>query len=271
MSEIEKTRKQKMKDIIFMSLSSGGIFSVLIYILGGTAGPYVAVLLFITCCLISIGALIYGYIFPAINKLKNPMKNIFYGLMILVFCIIGFYVYSPLQNHVTSTYYLLIGEDRVELDKDGKAICVSVDDCLACYDFERARKLIDPEDYKHNTKKITIAESKYWADKGEIDKALTVIDESWGIDDSDWPEADWQAWKYNIIDIGVATCCEKSEFKQAKIYALKAADDINVDGNKIGETGWKKANGHSSDDKAKGPSMREALLKKISEYEKLLK
>ena len=92
------------------------------------------------------------------------------------------------------------------------------------------------------------------------------------MEDYVWPEADWQSWRYNIIDKGVATLCDKSEFKQAKGLALKAADDINVDGHKIGETGWEDANGVTHNgDKAKGPSMQDALLKKISKYEALLK
>lgn len=155
--------------------------------------------------------------------------------------------------------------------------CTSVDDCISKYDFEGARAYMAIKTdniYIHDDdiKNVTIAESKYWADKGEIDKALTVIDESWGIDDSDWPEADWQSWRYNIIDKGVATFCDKSEFKQAKGLALKASEDINVDGHKIGETGWEDANGVTHNgDKAKGPSMQDALLKKISKYEALLK
>ena len=177
-----------------------------------------------------------------------------------------------------SLYSCSNDEKEVELDKDGKAMCKSVGECLAIYDVERARKFIGkgeefvmyPED--QDTKTITIAESKYWADQGEIDKALSVIDETWGIKDFVWPEADWQSWRYNIIDKGVATLCEKNEFKQAKSLALKAADDINVDGHKIGETGWKDANGDThNEDKAKGPSMQESLLKKIKKYEELLK
>ena len=175
-------------------------------------------------------------------------------------------------------------EKEVELDKDGKAMCGSVDECLAIYDFERARKFIAGEGYSYskdeNLKLITIAESKYWADQGEIDKALTVIDESWGISDNHWPEEDWQSWRYNIIDKGVTSCCDKSEFKQAKGLALKAADDINVDGLKIGSgTGKyldKRGNettnsSNNKEIKAKGPSMQETLLKKISKYEELLK
>ena len=160
-----------------------------------------------------------------------------------------------------------------ELDENGKAMCGSVDECLAIYDFERARTFVDDGyDFEKDEKlkSITIAESKYWADQGEIDKALTVIDESWGIDDYAWPEADWQSWRYNIIDKGVASLCDKSEFKQAKGLALKAAEDINVDGFKIGsDTDERDDDGNHI--KAKGPSMQEALLKKINKYEELLK
>jgi hypothetical protein len=182
-------------------------------------------------------------------------------------------------------------DEEVEFDENGKAMCGSVDECLAKYDFERARKFVnDDGSYKkdENLKSITIAESKYWADQGNIDKALTVIDESWGISEYAWSEADWQSWRYNIIDKGVATLCDKSEFKQAKGLALKAADDINVDGHKIGSgTGdWQDKKGNTydyqsscenggvkpcSEIKAKGPSMQEALLKKIKKYEALLK
>ena len=153
--------------------------------------------------------------------------------------------------------------------------CTSVDDCISKYDFEGARAYmaIKPDiDAIHDDdiKNVTIAESKYWADKGEIDKSLTVIDESWGVDDYFWSEEDWQSWRYNIIDKGVATLCEKNEFKQAKGLALKAAEDINVDGFKIGsDTDEYDEDGNHI--KAKGPSMQEALLKKINKYEELLK
>jgi hypothetical protein len=183
-------------------------------------------------------------------------------------------------------------DEEVEFDENGKAMCGSVGECLAIYDFERARKFVDDDgsyEKDENLKSITIAESKYWADNGDIDKALTVIDESWGISEYAWSEADWQSWRYNIIDKGVATLCDKSEFKQAKGLALKAADDINVDGQKIGEStggGWQDKKGNTyysqsrceddgvkpcSEIKAKGPSMQETLLKKISKYEAILK
>lgn len=162
--------------------------------------------------------------------------------------------------------------------------CGSVDECLSSYDFEGARKfIVDGYDFEkgEKIKKITISESKYWADKGEIDRALTVIDESWGIDDYAWSEADWQQWRYNIIDNGVTSCCEKGDYRQAKIYALKASNELNVDGFKIGagtgifndrgvELDYNPHNG-ATELKAKGPTMRESLLKKISQYEELVK
>ncbi len=171
-----------------------------------------------------------------------------------------------------SLYSCSNGEKEIVLDENGKVVCQSVDECLTGYDFERARMFIGDGDKDENIKLITIAESKYWADKGEIDKALTVIDESWGISDYEWSEDDWQSWRYNIIDKGVTSCCEKTEFKQAKILALKAADDINVDGFKIGsDTHEDERDEDGNRIKAKGPSMQETLLKKISKYEELLK
>jgi hypothetical protein len=150
--------------------------------------------------------------------------------------------------------------------------CGSVDECISSYDFEGARKFMAKNWFNkdEDIKKITIAESKYWADKGDIDKALTVIDETWGIDDSDWSEADWQSWRYNILDKGVSSFCEKADYKQAKILALKAADDLNVDGFKIGSE-LEESDRNNNHIKAKGPSMRKSLLKKISDYETLLK
>jgi len=161
--------------------------------------------------------------------------------------------------------------------------CSSVDDCLSSYDFEGARKQVaDVQDWDKDEEiqKITLAESKYWADKGDIDRALTIVDESWGTDDDDWPEADWQEWRYNIIDKGVTSSCEKGDYKQAKLYALKASNELNVDGFKIGsgtgryldEKGVEydyNIKSNMTEIKAKGPSMRETLQKKISEYEKL--
>jgi hypothetical protein len=177
---------------------------------------------------------------------------------------------------------------NIESDSKNKRGCSSVDGCLSKYDFENARYHYSAHvkewggDYKGYLKKITIAESKYWADQGDIDRALSVIDESWGVSESDWPEEDWQCWKFNIIDKGVSSCCEKGNYKQAKILALKAADDINVDGIKIGsgtgrfldkagiEFDYRRDSG-CKEIKAKGPSMRESLLKKISQFEELLK
>ena len=172
-----------------------------------------------------------------------------------------------------------------ESEAKNKRGCSSVDGCLSKYDFERARKIAgDKYSSGDDLKKITIAESQYWADKGEVDRALTVVDESWGIEDYWWKESDWQAWRYNIIDKGVTSCCEKGDYRQAKIYALKASEELNIDGLKIGFGTEryldKQGNEHDHEGrthsdckelKAKGPSMRESLLKKISQYEELVK
>jgi hypothetical protein len=192
-----------------------------------------------------------------------------------------------INRHYTLSFFLILLLCSCSNTESG---CGSVDECLSSYDFEGARKLVDKNEYggDEKFKDITIAESKYWADKGEIDRALSIIDESWGLDENAWKESDWQEWRYNIIDKGVTSCCEKGDYRQAKIYALKSPDDINVDGVKIGvNTGeWQDKRGNTydyqtdcerngvkpcSEIKTQGPSMREALLKKITQFEELVK
>lgn len=195
---------------------------------------------------------------------------------------------------ILSCFLVMVSCGSESKDSEEKASCNSVDDCISVYDFETARKLMKKggisgllggnDDYKN----IVIAESKYWANKGDIERALSVVDESWGVSDSNWPEEDWQCWRNNIIDIGVTANCEKGEFLKAKFLALKASEDLNVDGIKIGTIidGWvdKKGNLYSSsfdceergrkpclENKAKGPSMRQLLMAKIKDYQKLLK
>jgi len=263
--------RKNAQDFALTSFGIGCFVALFIY-MAKNEYIHVAILFFVICFIVSIVALTYGYIFLSINKLKNPIKSICYGLIILVLGIIGYYSYSPIKNLVSAAYFSLTGEDQI-------------DSYLAEYKFEEARKAnsanstYDKSDRAENLKKITIAESKFWADKGEIDRALTIVDESWSTSDYSWPEADWQEWRFNIIDKGVTSSCEKGDYKQAKLYALKASNELNVDGFKIGSgTGRYLDNkgvehkGYSQDwieIKAKGPSMRETLQQKISEYEKL--
>ena len=111
-----------------------------------------------------------------------------------------------------------------------------------------------------NLKKITIAESKHWDDLGNYEKALGIVDESWGIEDDVWIESDWQQWRYNIINNGVDYYCEKRNFPAAKILAMKAADDLNVEGIELSLTF-----------EANELSMRQILFAKIVDFEKILK
>ena len=148
----------------------------------------------------------------------------------------------------------------------------SVDSCLAKYDFEGARKANTSYNKEEQLKKITIAEAKFWSSKGEYDKALKVVDETWGMDDYDWKENDWQSFRYSILEDGVdKLCSEKKDFSKDKILAIKAPENINVEGFKIGSPEIDKYGREEEGPEgiAKGPSMRETLNKKIADYEAL--
>jgi hypothetical protein len=144
------------------------------------------------------------------------MKNISFGLLFFVLCVICFFGYSPLKNHIETTYYLFTGDDRI-------------DSYLAEYKFEEARKANiagDDWDRDENLKKITIAEAKFWVSQGEFDRALKVVDETWSISDFHWSEEDWEQFRLSIIEDGVdKLCSEKRDFVQAKFLVMKANEN----------------------------------------------
>jgi hypothetical protein len=164
-----------------------------------------------------------------------------------------------------------------------------VEQFLTNYKFEEAReacsKITDIDEKQRQLKAITIAEAKWWCrNRNDFNRALSVVDESWSIDEKNWKEIDWQSFRYSIISDGVVHLCEViKNIDSAKLFALKAPDNINEQGFLIGHgTGiFKSKEGevfeyffegcNCEQEIAKGPSMRELLNKKIKEYEAILK
>jgi hypothetical protein len=276
--------KNEIKDNLIRFLIMGGTLSGVVYLIfyrngSVTAGPYLAILIFSVCCIISTIVFIYAYVLPAIRRMTRIKKIISSGVLFFTASLILYFGFTPFINLSTKTYYLLSGEDRV-------------DAYLAEFKFEEARKAnIAGSDGERaeNLKKITIAEAKFFAAEGKYDRALKIVDETWGMDEYHWDEKDWGVFRLSLIEDGIdKLCSEKGDFVKARLLALKAPDDLNVDGVKIGNIirGWRDTKGnlytHENEceeksgkpcleNRAKGPSMREVLLKKIAQFEELLK
>jgi hypothetical protein len=235
---MNNNKKDNLKGVIASVLGIGGALSGAIYVIGYrngvvTAGPYLAILLFSVCCIISTIVFIYAYVLPAISKLTKIKKNISYGVLFFTASLILYFSFAPFINLTTKTFYLLSGEDRI-------------DAYLAEFKFEEARKAniagTDSE-RAENLKKITIAEAKFFAAEGEYDRALKIVDETWGMTDYQWEDKDWEEFRLSLIEDGIdKLCSEKGDFVKARLLVMKANEYF-----------------------------RDNLNQKIDEYEKIVK
>ena len=157
--------------------------------------------------------------------------------------------------------------------------CENVEDCLVKYNFEAARAFasiastnsLDDDNKSKSMKKIITQESNYWIDNGEFDRGLTVVevgkDYYRGEYDIQFEAAEYEVAKYGVISMIVDALLDKEEFKEAKRWALKSCD-CNISGRTKAKQ--KDYDGGKSkwDESA---SMKNTLLKKIKETEKLMK
>jgi hypothetical protein len=138
-----------------------------------------------------------------------------------------------------------------------KYSCISVDDCLSKYDFEAARAFMGADGSQYdNLPKITTAESIFLAKKGEFERAISVIDEANHVN---YYEHEKQELKYTIYDMAVTSLLEKSEYNQAKKWAMRSSDLHST-------KGWTKD--EKSSHWSKDETQRAVLLEKIKEYKK---
>ncbi len=131
----------------------------------------------------------------------------------------------------------------------------SIDICLTRYDFESARNYLSHSEVDHKKKKllaIVKAEIAFYVREGEIEKAFQDIDET----DFGSMEREGEKLRYKLIEEVVEALLDKNDFVGAKKYALKAPNNIWIEGGLIGSTS----------DPAR--SIRGELLKRIEEFKK---
>ena len=139
--------------------------------------------------------------------------------------------------------------------------CDNVEDCLTNFNFEAARAHLNNVELwaKRDTyKKIVNAETNYWINAGEFDKALSIMEESKvGIEDGGY--AEYNRMRFDLISSVVDKLLDKEAYKEAKRWALKCPNS--------GVDGW--GTGVSNYDEK--TNMKNTLLKKIKETEELMK
>jgi hypothetical protein len=151
-------------------------------------------------------------------------------------------------------------EEEIKPKLVEKYKCYGVDDCLSKYEFQGAREYasesrkFEPSwDVEANLSKIITAESTYWLNEKEYERAYKIIKEyEPGETYQDYLKSEKE---FKVLDDIISSLINESEFDKALLWALKASDINGVSGNKISE-------GEDSQQKI--------LLKKIATAKKML-
>jgi len=156
--------------------------------------------------------------------------------------------------------------DKKKAEVAEKYDCENVDDCLTKFNFEAARAFAGAMesdlmgDKQQAFKKIISAETTYWIDEGEYDRALSILAEGQvGIEDTPFGENEFKVMRFKLISSVVDKLLDQASYKEAKKWALKC-DDLTVEG-------WAKSETNDYDEKT---NMKNTLLKKIKETEDLM-
>jgi hypothetical protein len=148
-------------------------------------------------------------------------------------------------------------EEEIKPKLVEKYKCYGLDDCLSKYEFQGAREFagetgkFEPWNIDDNIKKIITAESTYWVNEKEYDRAYKIIKEY----DPGIYETDKSEKEFEILDDIISSLISDKEFDQALLWALKATDIKDADGYNV------------SDGK---DSQQKTLVKKITTAKKML-
>lgn len=154
-------------------------------------------------------------------------------------------------------YRGVTGADEKEAKEEllAKCGCSSVDDCIEKNNTECAWKILNQDEslVKDEDKmKIIKAESIGFIKKGEFKKGWQNLSEQ----NFEYFQNDLIAYKYEYLNLVIDELLEDGEINKAKVYAMKASDEHNIEG-------WLES---ETNDFNKNKTQRKLLLKKISAF-----
>jgi hypothetical protein len=174
---------------------------------------------------------------------KNAMKNI---KQISILFFISILLFSCKNEQEQKEEYF---EEEIKPKLVEKYKCYGVDDCLSKYEFQGAREFAsetakfgyswEAEDINN---KIITAESTYWINEKEYDRAYKIIKE---VGENE----------FKVLDDITSSLISDKEFDNALLWALKASDIKTT-------VGYNISDGEDSQQKI--------LLKKIATAKKML-
>ena len=190
----------------------------------------------------------------------NNFGKIAVRVIVLIFLAIVAYVAYPILFEYEIEKYEKNKEEK-ELVKKYK--CISCEDCMTKYNFDAAHAflaiIIKYEHYAEEPSlKLLTAETNYWITLKEYQRALSVVDEY----KSDNFDNEKMKRKFDVLSSIIDNYIADKDFLNAKLYALKSSDNINL-------SGYSKSNSYESEDDWR--SQQTELLERIDKAEKILK
>lgn len=166
---------------------------------------------------LAFGLLLTGFVYIAkIKSIRNINPALGWGIVLSMIALNSYIIYPT--NKITKN------------SESNNLPCANIDDCISKYDFVSARNYLSSFKYTElydNTRKIVIAESNYWVNQGEYDKALSIIDETdakqisqYGYDDGEQNKI-----KSKLLKAIINKLIDNKYFTKAKQYALKETDE----------------------------------------------
>ena len=185
--------------------------------------------------------------------MNNMGKIIVRVLVLIMLCIVGYVLYP-----------IIFEREIAEKELSKKYKCISCEDCMTKYNFEAAHAFLSITcKYDYFCEEISIkllnSETNYWITLKEYQRALSVVDEykSEGGFDEDKIKI-----KFDVLSLIIDNYIAEKDFSNAKLYALKSSDNINL-------SGYSKSYSYDSEDQWR--SQQTELLERIDKAEKILK
>jgi hypothetical protein len=158
------------------------------------------------------------------------------------------------------------GQSEEEKLKE-KYKCSSCEDCLTKYEFEGARAYLALADWREANFReeiaVLTAEANYWVKEKDYERAIDIVEEF----HLDGFEEEKQKVKFNVLSSIIDDYIYLKDFDNAKIYALKSSDDINLSGESKSEdpSAW-----DEESEIERWRSQQTELIERIQKAEKLL-
>jgi hypothetical protein len=145
--------------------------------------------------------------------------------------------------------------------------CSSCEDCMTKYNFEAAHAYLALADWREANFReeiaVLTAEANYWVKEKDYERAMDILEEF----HLDGYENEKQKVKFNILSSIIDDYISLKDFDNAKIYALKSSDDINLSGESKSENpdAWDEVSEIES-----WRSQKTELIERIEKAENLL-